>query len=225
MVWLFFKYGGSVVKTIDFCREFIKRSTEVSAELENSAEQIAAVIDRLYAAWCLKLPVFIIGNGGSASTASHLMADLVKTVVEKPGDRGLRAICLADNPALMLAIVNDWGADRLFDAPLATFWEPGSVVIAISVNGGVGQDKAGVYSQNLIRALQYAKNHSGWTIGLVGDKYGGGEFRNICDQCVIIPDGATPQVESFHVLVNHLITFGLKQRIRESNDPESGKIG
>lgn len=198
-----------------YAKSFLGCSSTIATMLKAHADEIARVMEILSTAWQKRSTVFIIGNGGSASTASHLAADLIKTVVDKPGDPGIRAMALGDNGSLGSAITNDWGFDRLFDTQLATFWEPGDVVIAISVNGGVGQDKAGVYSQNLVRALTYAKEHGGQAIGLVGDKHKGGAFKDICDVCVIVPAGDTPQVESFHVLINHLITFGLKEAIRK----------
>ncbi len=198
-----------------YAKSFLGYSSLIATMLESRADEIAAAMEILFTAWQKRSPVFIVGNGGSASTASHLAADLVKTVVANPGEAGLKATALVDNIPLVSALTNDWKWDRVYDAQLATFWEPGGVVIAISVNGGVGQDKAGVYSQNLVRALTYARNNGGRTIGLVGEKHQGGAFKDICDVCLIVPASDTPQVESFHVLLCHLITFGLKEKIRE----------
>ena len=198
----------------NYAEAFLDRSASIAQNFKGQADKIAAVMEILFTAWLKKSWVFIFGNGGSASTATHFAADLVKTVVEKPGDPGLKAVTF-DNGALNSALINDWGWEKLFDAQLATFWEPESVVVAISVNGGVGSDKVGVYSQNLLRALEFAKKNGGRTIGFVGDKYAGGKFKDICDVCVIVPDGSTPQVESFHVLLTHLITFGIKEKIKK----------
>ncbi len=201
--------------SLKYTQEFLERSAEIAATLKSQAPKIASAIEFLYKAWQKGTPVFIVGNGGSGSTATHMAADLVKTVVANPGDPGIRAMSLVDNIPLVSALTNDWGWDRIYDGQLATFWQPESIVMALSVNGGVGQDKAGVYSQNLLRALEFAKHKGGHTIGIVGDKYQGGKFKDLCDVCVIIPDGSTPQVESFQVLINHLITFGLKEKIKD----------
>jgi len=204
-----------------YIEDYLERSRSVANALKDQNDAIEGIIEALFSAWEHRKPVFIIGNGGSASTATHFVADLVKTVVENPGDQGIKAYGLADNIPLASALVNDWGWDKVYDSQLATYWEPGSIVIALSVNGGMGSDKAGVYSQNLLRALQFAKKNEGATIGIVGDKYAGGAFKNICDLCVIVPDGSTPQVESFHVVLTHLITFRLKKMIAEYK--ESGQ--
>ncbi len=198
-----------------YAEAFLKKSAGIADALQEQSKKIADVLEILHTAWLKGSNVFIVGNGGSASTATHFAADLVKTVVDKPGDAGLKAMALADNIPLVSALTNDWGWDHIYDSQLATFWKPDDVVIALSVNGGMGQDKAGVYSQNLLHALNYAKEQGGKAIGLVGDKYAGGLFKDICDVCVIVPDGATPQVESFHVLLCHLITFALKEKLKE----------
>lgn len=191
---------------------YLQDAERIAKDLHAQAGVIDRIIDILFKAWRGRKPVFIVGNGGSASTATHFAADLVKTVVEKPGDVGVKAFALADNIPLVSAATNDWGWDSAYDF-LATFWEPEGVVIALSVNGGKGRDKAGVYSQNLLRALRFAKEHGGKAVGFVGNKYAGGVFKDICDECLIVPDGATPLVESFHVLLHHGIVFQLKEMI------------
>src|SRR3989344_296503 len=198
----------------DYAEQFLSRADHVAQELQGQIEKIASAMEILFTTWIKRKRVFVTGTGGSASTASHLAADLVKTVVENPGDPGLKALALNDNIPLMSALTNDWGWDRGYDSQLATFWEPESVVIAISVNGGAGKDKAGLYSQNLVRALKFAKDHGGVAIGMAGNKYDGGVFKDICDVCLVVPDGTPFQVEPFHVVLNHLITAGLKEKIR-----------
>ena len=88
----------------------------------------------------------------------------------------------------------------------------GDVLIGISVHGGSGSDKAGLWSQNLLRAMQVAKDEFDATvIGLSG--FDGGAFRQVADVCLTVPFASTPQVESFHLALEHLITFCLKEKI------------
>lgn len=194
-----------------YVKAFWQEAREVLDSLRDQAEVISEVIDILFEAWKKNRWVFIIGNGGSASTAAHLAADLVKTTINLPGEKGLRALDLISNIALGSAATNDWGWDKVYDPQLYAYWEPGSVLVAFSVHGGSGRDNAGAWSQNLLRAIQFAKEHGGKTIGFAG--FDGGAMRTLCDRCVIVPANSTPQVESFHVFLHHLITFRLKGMI------------
>ncbi len=190
----------------------------VCRKMEDQKDKIADIIELLFEAWRYNRWVFIIGNGGSAGTATHLAADLVKTVVASPDQRGLRALALVDNIPLASAVVNDWGWDDVYGTTLRPYWEPGSVLIALSVHGGSGQDKAGAWSQNLLKAIQFAKDNGGRTIGLAG--FDGGAMKDLCDVCVVVPADSTPLVESAHVVLHHLITFRLKEKIAEFYDQE-----
>ena len=175
-----------------------------------SEEQISRIIDMLFSAWKQGNSVYIIGNGGSASTATHFAADLVKTVIDKPTDKGIKAISLSDNIPLTSALVNDWGKENIFFSQLVTFFQKKDVLIAFSVHGGSGSDKDGAWSQNLPKAIEYAKHCGGVTIGFAG--FDGGVMKDLCDVCVVAGE-STPVVESLHVVLTHLITFCLKEKI------------
>ena len=187
----------------------------IDALLKTQSENIGKAVDMIFQAWLDKKPVFLIGNGGSASTATHFAADLIKTVIEKPGEEGVRALALADNIPWTSAMVNDWGWDNVHIEHLRNFWQPGGVVLGISVHGGSGKDKAGAWSQNLLKAMQFAKDNGGKTIGLSG--FDGGAMKNLADVCVVVSADSTPLVESFHVVLHHLITFRLKEMIKDRN--------
>lgn len=180
---------------------------------QDQIAEIEEVIKLLFNAWLNGKWVFIIGNGGSASTASHFVADLMKTVTEKPGDKGIKAIALVDNIPLNSALVNDLGWSSVYEEQLRTYWEPGSLVIAISVHGGSGKDKAGAWSQNLLKAMQFAKDNGGKAIGFAG--FDGGVMKEMAYTCIVVPAESTPLVESFHVVLHHLIVFRLKEKIKE----------
>jgi len=177
-----------------------------------SREDIDRVIETLFAAWRGGCTVFLMGNGGSASTATHFACDLSKITVCEGRPR-LRAISLCDNPALISALTNDEGFAHIFSEQIRSLMRPGGdVLIGISVHGGSGSDKAGLWSQNLLRAMQVAKDEFGATvIGLSG--FDGGAFRQVADVCLTVPFASTPQVESFHLALEHLITFCLKEKI------------
>ena len=178
-----------------------------------SVEDIGRVIELLYAAWERGTRVFTCGNGGSASTATHFACDLVKTTGTQD-KRGFRAECLNDNIPLMLALINDDGFDNLFYEQLRTKFQKGDVLICISVHGGAGRDKAGLWSQNLLKAMKYAQEKGGKAIGLSG--FDGGPMKEIADACIVVPANSTPQVESLHLALGHLICSCLRQKIEES---------
>lgn len=189
--------------------------SEAAAILEKiSQREINKVIEILFEAWVLKKWVFVMGNGGSASNATHFAADLAKTVDDASLGRGLRAVSLADNIPLVSAIINDRGWDNLYSEQLRTYYPveaEKSVGIGLSVHGGSGKDKAGLWSQNILKGLQYIKDNGGTTIGFAG--FDGGAMKDLADVCIIVPANSTPLVESFHSVIQHLIVFRLKELI------------
>lgn len=179
-------------------------------------EPIDQAIDALYRAWETRRTVFVAGNGGSSGTATHLAADLNK-MTAIPGQPRLRAMSLADNVPLVSAIINDDGWENLYTEQLETFYSPGDVLITFSVHGGTGRDKAGAWSQNLVKAIEWVKARGGTTIGLAG--FDGGVMREICDICIVVPYDTTPHVEGFHVVLHHLLAFALADRIAGRGGP------
>ena len=187
-----------------------------------SRERIDHAIEVLFDAWQKGSWVFVMGNGGSASTATHFAADLAKTAHDVLNARALRAISLFDNVPLVSAAVNDWGWENLYLGQLTTYHAgdlKDAVAIGISVHGGSGKDKAGAWSQNLLKALQYVKDKGGKTIGFSG--FDGGPMKELVDTCVVVPVNSTPLVESFHVLLHHLVVFRLKEKIDEFKKSQS----
>lgn len=195
----------------DFVRNYLSEARRVAEAI--SVEDIDRAIKLLFDAWKNGSHVFTCGNGGSASTATHFACDLVKTT-GVPGKRGFKAECLNDNIPLMLAVINDEGFNNLFYEQLKTKFQKGDVLICISVHGGAGKDKAGLWSQNLLRAMKYVQANGGKTIGLSG--FDGGPMKEIADACVVVPINSTPHVESFHLALEHLICSCLRQKIEES---------
>jgi len=178
-----------------------------------SIDDIDRVIELLFSAWESGNQVFICGNGGSASTATHFSCDLSKTTIVE-GKRRFKVHCLNDNIPLITAIINDEGFDNLFIEQLKNWFQKGDILICISVHGGVGRDKAALWSQNLVKAMRYAQEMKGHTIGLAG--FDGGVMKEIADACIVVPANSTPQVESFHLALEHLICVCLRQKIEES---------
>jgi D-sedoheptulose 7-phosphate isomerase len=185
--------------------------TEIKDICDNiSREDIDSAIELLFDAWKNDHQVFFCGNGGSAGTACHFMCDLFKvTTVE--GKKRFRTYSLDDNVPLMTALINDEGWDNLYIEQLKNLYRKGDILICLSVHGGSGCDKAGAWSQNLLKAMDYVKQNGGKTIGFAG--FDGGAMKELADVCVVVPFDATPHVEAFHVVLQHLIAFRLKEKI------------
>lgn len=160
--------------------------------------------------------IFIIGNGGSASTATHFACDLNKyTSVE--GEKRFKAISLEDNVPLVTALVNDEGWDKVYSYQLENLMDDGDFLVAISVHGGTGKDNAAVWSQNLLRAAKIIQEKGGKVVGLVG--FDGGVLKKVADACITVPIDSTPHVEGFHLVLTHMICSIVRERLAP-NEPK-----
>ena len=195
----------------EFIQNHLAEMTKVIGNI--SVEDIDSVVEVLFDAWQRGSQIFTCGNGGSASTATHFACDLSKTTIVEDKKRFI-AYCLNDNIPLVSALINDDGFDNVFYEQLKDRFKEGDVLICISVHGGAGKDKAGLWSQNLLKAMKYAKDTGGKTIGLSG--FDGGPMKDIADACIVVPANSTPHVESFHMALEHLICSCLKEKIARS---------
>lgn len=178
-----------------------------------SQEDIEKVIKLLYEAWKDGKQVFLAGNGGSASTATHFASDLAKfTSVE--GKKRFRALSLTDNVPLVSALTNDFGWENVYIEQLKNLMGEGDVFAVISVHGGSGADKAGPWSQNILKAVKFVKDNGGSVIGLAG--FDGGVLKQMVDTCIVVPIDSTPHVEGLHVVLTHLICARLRELIADS---------
>ncbi len=181
-------------------RSYLAEVSEIAKRIDT--DSVDRSIQILYEAWKDDKQIFIIGNGGSASTATHFASDLNKWVSEK-AERRFRAHALVDNIPLVSALTNDNGWSEVYSDQLRNFFRKGDVLIAISVHGGSGSDKAGLWSQNLLKAVKYAKDNGGKVVGLAG--FDGGVLRTAADVCIVVPANSTPQVEGMHPVLAHLM--------------------
>jgi len=177
-----------------------------------SRNDIDKVTELLHEAWRGGKQVFLAGNGGSAATASHFASDLAKFTSVK-GKRRFRAVALTDNVPLVSALTNDLGWENVYVEQLRNLMDKGDVFVVISVHGGSGADKAGPWSQNLLKAAKFVKDNGGRVIGLAG--FDGGVLKEAADACIVVPINSTPQVEGFHLVLTHLICARLRQLIAE----------
>jgi D-sedoheptulose 7-phosphate isomerase len=156
------------------------------------AEQVGRVLDVLVGAHREGRQVFILGNGGSASTASHMASDLVWGLTRR-GIAPMRAIALTDNVALMTSIGNDEGFGSIFTRQLEALAAPGDVVIAITGSGN---------SENVVRALEAARTRKLTTVGILG--MGGGKAKELVDVALVVPSDDYGPIEDLHMVIDHL---------------------
>lgn len=143
--------------------------------------------------------VFIMGNGGSAATASHFVCDLAKGTIV-PGQKRFKAHSLSDNVPVMMAWGNDSSYEDIFVEQLKNLMEPGDVVIGISGSGN---------SENVLRAVQYANEKGNTTIGLTG--YSGGKLSEMVKEGYVFNIHYMQKVEDLHMLFEHLLTSMIRE--------------
>ncbi len=169
-----------------------------------SRDEVRAVADALMDAWRAGRRIFILGNGGSAATASHMMNDINK-FTRVDGQPRFRAIALTDNVPWMTAVGNDQSYADIFVEQLENLMEPGDTVIAISASGN---------SPNVVKAVEYAQANGARVIGLCGRP--GGQLAQRADLKVIIPSDRIGQQEDGHMILDHVLSFALLERIRQA---------
>ncbi len=174
-------------------RNYINLEIEILGKLNQ--EEINKAMNVIERARTEGKTVYVCGNGGSASTASHLTSDFNKGVSEKL-QVAHRFECLCDNVASMMAIANDISYDDIFEYPLKRRMRKGDVLIAISGSGN---------SENVIRAVKYAKKLGNTIIGMSG--YSGGKLKELSDVKLHVPVDNMQITEDIHLIFNHLMMF------------------
>ncbi len=181
--------------------------TSYVSELEQMLREISqahlqAILALLEAAYRDGHRIFIMGNGGSAATASHFALDLAKNTI-KAGAPRLKAISLTDHVPLITAWSNDTAYEHIFEEQLANLIEAGDVVIGMSTSGN---------SPNVLNALKLAKQARASTVGLLGAT--GGRIKEIVDAYLLAPGQNIEQEEDAHLIVAHLITRHMREVVR-----------
>ena len=167
-------------------------------------EKLFTVIEEAHAAG---KQIFVVGNGGSAATASHMMNDLNKGTLGHKGDapwKRFKVIALTDNVSLMTAWANDTDYNTVFSEPLKNLANRGDVLIAISASGN---------SPNIITAVEVAKQLGVKVLGLGG--FTGGKLAQLADVCVVVPSNEYGPVEDVHMIIDHILVGYLYEKLRQ----------
>lgn len=193
----------AVISYEAYAEEYIARHMSFLSALPTKA--IGQAAEALWAAHERGSTIFLCGNGGSASMASHFAADLSKTTLvpqQFANARRFRAVALTDNQALLSAWGNDVSFERIFAEQLRNLARPDDVLIAISGSGN---------SPNVVAAVAAAAELGLTTIGLTGQT--GGMLRSGCDIAICVDSDAYEHNEPLHSVVFHMLTFYLRQRL------------
>ncbi len=162
-------------------------------------EPISAAISALHQARMEGRQIFIMGNGGSASTATHMVCDLAKNTRHGNWPH-YKVIGLSDNMALFSAYANDDGYENVFALQLANLLNPGDIVVAISTSGN---------SPNVLRAVDLACERGATVIGMTG--FNAGKLGALVDIHLHVPSDCIEMVEDVHLMLEHLITKALRE--------------
>lgn len=166
-----------------------------------SLGKVQSLMDTLLACHARGNTVFILGNGGSAATASHFACDLAKGA-RAPGLPAFRVVALTDNVPLLTAWGNDTSYDRVFAEQLAALARAGDVVICISASGN---------SPNVLAVPEVARQVGATTVALTGET--GGKLGKLVDLVIRVPAQLIEQVEDAHLIIAHSVCVALRQQL------------
>jgi D-sedoheptulose 7-phosphate isomerase len=165
-------------------------------------DKIEKIVTVLKKAYSKKKHVFIMGNGGSAATASHFVCDLSKGTMVS-GKKRFHVHGLTDNVPTMTAWSNDLSYEDIFKAQLENLVEKGDVVIVFTGSGN---------SPNILKAVKYSNSMGAVTVGFTG--FDGGKLRSLAKISLIVPSKNMERIEDIHLILEHLIKLHLYEEIQ-----------
>ncbi len=190
-------------------KEYITLVVETLMKLDH--EQIQQAAEAFYNTYQQGGNIYVFGNGGSGATASHVTGDFLKGA-SYGLDKRFRMICLNDNIAAMMAIANDIGYEDIFVEQLKNYAKETDLAVGISGSGN---------SENVVRALQYAKTNGLNTLALSGFK--GGKISEIADNWVHADVQDMEVTEDVHMVIFNIIKKEMQVRLMGDN-PSMGKV-
>lgn len=179
-----------------FLRQYLRELSNIFEEI--NLREFDNFIGELIGAYKRRSHIFIFGNGGSASTASHFACDINKGVSFGKDER-YKIICLNDNIPTMLAYGNDISYDDVFVEQLKNFMVRDDLVIGVSCSGN---------SENVLKAIRHGNDYYGITFGICG--FGGGKLKSIAQKSVVINNTDMQKIEDLHMIIFHCAMQYLK---------------
>ena len=182
-------------------RKYFEDSANVKLKfIEENEEKLKKAIDVIYNALKDGNKILICGNGGSAADSQHFAAEIVGRF--KLERKGMPAIALTTDTSILTAIGNDYGFDRIFERQIEALGKEGDVLVGISTSGN---------SENVIKAVNKAKEMGIYTIGLLGKS--GGKLKDIVDLALIVPSNDTARIQECHLTIYHVICEEVEKRL------------
>ena len=184
--------------------DYLNAQLSCVGNLREVSQIIKNIFEKLISARDNDQTIYVMGNGGSASTATHFTSDLLKTSIVKNKKR-FKANSLSDNIPVVLAWANDDEYNNVFLGQLENFLKENDIVIGFSGSGNSG---------NVIKAIEFANNNNATTISFTGK--GGGKLSKISQINLTVPSEEMLTIETMHLLICHLITT----MIRSDGEPQ-----
>jgi D-sedoheptulose 7-phosphate isomerase len=189
----------------------LAEAARIVAEIGEEKGRMGAAIEMALSALKGGGQVLFCGNGGSASQAAHLAAELSgRFYYDRPP---LRAIALTENTAALTAIANDYGYDVVFERQLEAIARPGDVLVALTTSGR---------SPNVRRAVACASRLGLKTIGLTGSR--GRDFARRCDLAFVVPADDTARIQEVHLLLGHVLCAELESAMFPRSTIRIGRL-
>jgi D-sedoheptulose 7-phosphate isomerase len=194
-------------KASEFAKDYVNGLKNVLDRLPwEAVDQVVQAMEEVHQR---RGQIFVIGNGGSAATASHMMNDLCKGTLGHKGDAPwprFRVIALTDNVSLMTAWANDTDYNHSFSEPLKNLAQRGDLLVAISASGN---------SPNIVAAVEAAKQMGVKVIGLTG--FGGGKLAKLADVSFVVSSSEYGPVEDAHMILDHILTGYLYEKLKQTH--------
>lgn len=184
-----------------FSKQYLSELQELLNDFPHT--HFSQLIDEIIRCYEQERHIFVMGNGGSGSTASHWACDVNKGCCLNL-DKKFKMICLSDNIPTMMAYANDLSYDDIFVEPLKNFFQSGDLVIGISGSGN---------STNVLKAIDYANQNNGKTAGLCG--FNGGKLHGLVDIPLLAKIDDMQKVEDVHMIIVHMSMQAIARKLKQ----------
>lgn len=189
------------------CSDYLKRLNQEIEKVDQAA--ILRWADAIFEAWKNGKTIYVIGNGGSGTTASHFAEDLGKGTIPNPklldeSFKRVKVLSLTDNLGWIMAVGNDIAYDQIFVQQLMNYGQEGDLLLAISGSGN---------SPNILRAVEWSNRHGLKTFGISG--YSGGKLKQIQQDGIHVALDDMGMVESIHLCLFHWVLNDVYARINK----------
>lgn len=176
--------------------ELVQSLEQLRGPIQAFAEQVTTAIER-------GGRIFWMGNGGSAADSQHLAAELVGRFERER--RGLPAIALTTDTAVLTSVANDYGFESVFARQVEALCRPGDLLVGLSTSGN---------SANVVRAMEHAERLQVYRVGMTGEE--GGRLRHCCELWLGVASASTARIQEAHMLIGHILCDLVEQRIQDA---------